>query len=161
MSNEGADRVYISEPVDLSRQVYVENSDYQLLCCGHPSGGGTSGGGGSTDNWLTAAELVYDMTGNPGRVVSDIITFDYDSETRIEIKVLGGEFAIIRGDDVLHSGRKAFELLMRLQDLTFEGALEWIAEKYSVEKAEVLAHDYVARRLGTHRADEEPEHGRG
>ncbi|CAM5270503.1 hypothetical protein SFUMM280S_07138 [Streptomyces fumanus] len=26
---------------------------------------------------------------------------------------------------------------------------------------EVLAHDYVARRLGTHRADEEPEHGRG
>jgi hypothetical protein len=145
--DEGADRVYILDPVDLSRQVYVDNSDYQLLCCG-PSGGGSFGGGGSTDDYLTAAELVYDITGNPGRVVSDVITFDYDSETRVEIKVLGGDFAIIRGDDVMHSGRKAFELLMRLQGLTFEGALEWIAEKYSVEKAEVLAHAYVARRLG-------------
>ncbi|MET8101501.1 hypothetical protein ABZV29_34395, partial [Streptomyces sp. NPDC005236] len=73
MSDEGADRAYISDPVDLSRQVYVDNSDYQLLCCG-PSGGGSFGGGGSTDSWLTAAELVYDMTGNPGRAVSDVIT---------------------------------------------------------------------------------------
>ncbi|MFE1391023.1 hypothetical protein [Streptomyces albogriseolus] len=152
MSDEGADRAYISDPVDLSRQVYVDNSDYQLLCCG-PSGGGSSGGGGSTDSWLTAAELVYDMTGNPGRAVSDVITFDYDSETRVEIKVLGGDFAIIRRDDVMHSGRKALELLMRLQELTFEGALEWIAEKYSAEKAELLAHDYVARRLGLHHDD--------
>ncbi|MGW6842566.1 hypothetical protein [Streptomyces sp. NPDC054958] len=143
---ESADRVNISDPVDLSRQAYVDNGDYQLLCCG-PSGGGSSGGGGSTDDYLTAAELVYDLTGNPGRVVNDVITFDYDSETRVEIKVLGGDFAIIRGDDVVHSGKKAFELLMRLQELTFEGALDWIAEKYSVEKAEVLAHAYVARRL--------------
>jgi hypothetical protein len=42
--DEGADRVYILDPVDLSRQVYVDNSDYQLLCCG-PSGGGSFGGG--------------------------------------------------------------------------------------------------------------------
>jgi hypothetical protein len=145
--DESADRVYISDPVDLCRQVYVDDSDYQLLCCG-PSGGGSSGGGGSTDTWLTAAELVYDMTGNPGRVVGDVITFDYDSETRVEIKVLGGHFAIIRGDDVMHSGRKAVELLMRLEELTFEGALERIAERYSVEKAEVLAHDYAGMRLG-------------
>ncbi|MFJ3728899.1 hypothetical protein ACIPYQ_40975 [Streptomyces sp. NPDC090045] len=61
-------------------------------------------------------------------MVSDVITFDYDSETRVEIKVLGGDFAIIRGDDVMHSGKKAFELLMRLKEFTFEGALEWIAE---------------------------------
>ncbi|MFJ3728901.1 hypothetical protein ACIPYQ_40985 [Streptomyces sp. NPDC090045] len=153
MSDEGADRVYISDPVDLSRQVYVDDSDYQLLCCG-PSGGGKFGGGGSSDDYLTAAELVYDLTGNPGRVVSDVITFDYDSETRVEIKVLGGDFAIIRGDDVMHSGKKAFELLMRLKEFTFEGALEWIAEKYSVEKAEVLAHAYVARRLGMHAQDD-------
>ena len=145
MSNE-ADEVFISDPVDLTRQVYVDGGDFQLLCCG-PSGGGSFGGGGSTGTWLTAAELAYELTGHPGKVVKDVITFEYDQEARIEIDVLGGHFKIQRGDEVVHSGRKALELLMQLKEVTFEQALEWIAEKYSTDKAAALAQDYVKMRV--------------
>ena len=138
MSNE-EDMPLISDPVDLSREVYTDGSDYQLLCC--------SGGGGSTDPWLTAGELVYHLTRNAGKVVSDVITFELEQENRVEIKLLGGHFEVKRGDEVVHTGRKALELLMRLKGLTFEEALEWIAGKFSTEKAAVLAEDYVKMRL--------------
>ncbi|MEU5868300.1 MULTISPECIES: hypothetical protein [unclassified Nonomuraea] len=145
MSNE-EDELFVSDPIDLSRQVYVDGNDYQLLCCG-PSGGGTFGGGGSTDNYLTAAEVLYELTGNPGQVVRDVITYQHEEGTTIEVDLLKGHFKIKRGDETLYTGRKALELLMRMKGLTFDQALEWIVEKYSVEAARMLAEDYVKRRL--------------
>lgn len=131
----------LSVPVDLIREVYAEGGHYQLLCCTGPVLPE------KPRAWLAAAELVYELTGNPGKVAGDFITFELDEGDRIEIQLVGGQFRILRGEQTLHSGRKAFELLMRLNGLTFESAIEWIAEKYSNEKAAAMAEDYLRMRV--------------
>jgi hypothetical protein len=131
-----------SVPVDLVREAYAEGGHYQLLCC--TSGPRTPG---LPKAWVAAAELVYEITGNPGKVAGDFITFELDEGHRIEIDLVGGQFRILKGEHTLHSGRKAFELLMRMNDLTFESALEWIAGKFSNESAAAMADDYVKMRV--------------
>lgn len=132
------DETLISNPVDLIREVHSEEGNYQLLCCSS---------GGTREAWVTAAELVYELTGNAGKVVSNLITFELEQGQRIEIQLLGGEFKVIRDEQVMHSGRKAFELLMRLKEFTFEQALEWFAAKYSIQTATDVAADYTKMRL--------------
>ncbi|WP_338317535.1 hypothetical protein, partial [Bradyrhizobium ottawaense] len=81
------DDIGISATIDLAEQSYVEGNDFQLLCCGS-SKSGAGFAVGSRDMWVSAAELVYEFTGNPGSVVRNLITFDLGNGDRIDINLL-------------------------------------------------------------------------
>jgi hypothetical protein len=136
----------MSDPVDLGKDLYVGGRDFQLLCCA--SGGGSSGGGGSTDTWLTAAELVYEFTGNPGSIIRNMITFTLNDRDRIEMDLLDGKFWLHLAENAeVLNGRKAIELLMYWKRMSFVEAIEFVATRYSPDQALMLGNDFVRMKI--------------
>jgi hypothetical protein len=140
----------ISDPIDLVREVYVEGGDFQLMCCA--GSGGSFGGGGSTDSWVTAAEVIYEFTKNPGSVVKNLITFEISKDERVELNLLNGHFDVFCGEQILHSGRKGLELLMTWKGMTFDQALEYLCKTYSADAATAMARDYIKMRIAAFEA---------
>jgi hypothetical protein len=148
MSADDSEGVGIASPIDLGKELYTEGVDFQLLCCA--AGGGSFGGGGSTDDylWLTAAEVVYEHTKNPGSVVRNLITYDLDADNRIEIDLLDGRFRLHLAENAeVLNGRKAIELLMMWKRMSFVEALEYVAAKYSSDLAIALGQDFVRMKI--------------
>lgn len=130
---------HLSAMVDLSPEVYAQGADVELLCCQtHPNG---------VANWVSAAELVYEFTGNPGTVVRNTIHFNLGKTSTVDLNLVDGSFEIKEGETVVATGRKGLEFLMAYRSITLEDALEFVARKYSLETARVMAEDYVRMRL--------------
>ncbi|TXI06240.1 MAG: hypothetical protein E6Q76_10020 [Rhizobium sp.] len=125
--------------VNLTKQVYIEGGDFELLCC--------QVGSAMAANWVSAAEIVYEMTGNPGSVVRNTITFDTSPDEVVEIDLLNGHFDVRQAGSTRGAGRKGLELLMVWKGMTFEQALEWVRNTYSVDKARAMGLDYVNMKL--------------
>jgi hypothetical protein len=98
-------------------------------------------------HWVSAAEVVYEFTGNPGSVVRNNITFQVDERSSIDIDLLDGSFEVKDGDAVVGKGRKGIELLMTWKAMSLDAALEWVATKYSVESADIMAQDYIRMKM--------------
>ena len=135
------DETNISKPLDLSREAFAVGSNVRAKCCGLADEGGAV-------NWVTAAELVYEFTGNPGAVVRNLITFELGGEGRIEINLIDGTFVIFQsGNAGARKGRKGIELLMLWKEMSFVEAIEYIAAKYSPEQAIALGDDFVRMKV--------------
>jgi hypothetical protein len=128
--------LHISTSIDLSREIYAESRDYELACCSV-----------SPDPLVSAAEFIYDITKNPGNVVKNAITFKVSDDELIKVNLLNGVFSIERKNQPIRTGRKVIELIILWQNISFEKAVQLIAEMYSVEQAEIAANDYVKIRI--------------
>lgn len=126
----------IMPPVDLAREVFAAGGDVHLLCC--------SQSGGSLV--VSAAEVVYELSGQVGRVEGGRILFDVGDGERVEIDLENGAFTITRGDNVV-SGRKALELLTLWRGMAIDEALAWLSRKYSQDKALAMGIEYVTMKV--------------
>lgn len=134
----------ISESVDLSPEVYAAGGDFQLLCCSISKG----------KPWVSAAELIYEFTGEPGSVVRNTITFDLAKDERIEINLLDGSFEGFKGGRSTMVGRKGLDLLMKWKGMSEEDAVQFIAGKYSPAHADAMRADFV--RMWAQRPENDP-----
>jgi hypothetical protein len=141
MPNESDDQG-ISKAVSLTRDVFMEIAGSAGQCCSLVDEGRAA-------KWVSAAEVVYDITGNPGKVVRSLISFELDGQDKIEMDLVDGSFTIhLASDPAPLEGRKAIELLMLWRKMTIVQAIEYIAQKYSVEKAISLGSDFVRMKVG-------------
>ena len=126
----------------------ASNDNFELLCCGsqHPD---IRPSFQTEKTWVTAAELVHKLTGQSGTVVDDLITFILKDSTKIDISLLGGFYLVYTegNKEAVNSGRKALQLLMYLNNLSFEDALKWFNENYGIVITENLANDYVKMKI--------------
>lgn len=124
------------EMVDLGGQSYAAGQDFRLMCCGSA---GTSGG----IPWISAAEIVYEFTKQPGSVVRNVISFNLEGNERIELNLLDGSFELFqRGRSTGKKGRKGIDLLIQWKGMSFEEAIDYIRTNYSEEHAESMGADY-------------------
>lgn len=127
----------IMSPVDLTREVFAEGGDIRLLCCSTAK----------EQLHVPAADIVYELTSNTGRVDNGSIVFDVGDDKAIRIDLGNGGFTIIEGDRVIGSGRKGLELLMLWRGMTFDDALAWVSSTYSRDKAHVMGIEYVTMKV--------------
>ncbi|GMO11006.1 hypothetical protein [Bradyrhizobium ottawaense] len=149
------DEPQISNAVGLTREVFGDIGSVAGQCCGLVDEDRAT-------KWVTAAELIYDITGNPGRVVRNIIAFDLDNGSRIEVNLIDGRFELYSQEESEPKvGRKGLELLMAWKKMSFTDALEYIAQRYSLQKAAALGNDFVrmnVERIVTSAKEESREH---
>lgn len=127
----------LDNPVDLDPRVSATDGDFQLLCCS-----------ASPVCWVTAAELIYEFTREPGKVVRNTISFDIDKDQRIDVDLLDGRFEIFKGNETTGvTGRKGLDLLMKWKGMSLEEAQKYIADKYSEDHATLMTADLQKMRI--------------
>lgn len=128
----------ISAGANLGDGLVTFGANYELSCCSQP--------GMAAALWVSAAELVYELTGEPGRVVRNKISFEIDGTT-IDLNLLNGAFTIDQGTGQPIVGRKGIDLLMKWQGYDLDKAIEFIANKYSIHHAMAMAKDFAAMKV--------------
>jgi len=131
----------IGPSVDVAKELYSEGGDFQLLCCMGVGNATTAG-----TNWVSAAEIIYDLTENAGSVVRNRITFETDKNETIVVNLLDGSFEINNlktNENIQKFGRKGLDLLMKWKDMTLGEALHHIIENYSIDQARLMGQDYL------------------
>ncbi|MEL0438299.1 hypothetical protein [Phycobacter sp. K97] len=129
----------MSPATNLTGGPVSHGAGFELACC--------QVGASANAVWVSAAELIYELTGEPGKVVRNTITFDVEGTT-IDVDLLNGAFAVKKeGSGTPIEGRKAIDLLMKWKGYDFDQAIEYVIENYSMDHAMAMAKDFGAMKV--------------
>ena len=147
--SEEITRRHLSAPFTVVRESFTNGADLMLACCGgasHPTHPEPA-------DWVSAAEIVYELTKVAGTVAGSDIRFDTPEGATIHIGVQDGRFVIVRENLDPQTGRKGLDLLMQWKGFSFDQAIKFLFDTYSPEVAQALAEDYVQMKIAALKED--------